>query len=68
MTDIVNKSLEEGMFPSAFKTADMIPLLKKPSIDKNDLVTGQFLTLVLFRKLLKRIIQLKPLYLKLPMT
>ena len=25
------------MFPSAFKTAHVIPLLKKPSLDKNDL-------------------------------
>ena len=37
MTNIVNKSLKEGVFPSAFKTAHVIPLLKKPSLDKNDL-------------------------------
>ena len=37
ITDIVNKSLKEGVFPSAFKTAHVIPLLKKPSLDKNDL-------------------------------
>ena len=37
ITNIVNKSLKEGVFPSAFKTAHMIPLLKKPSSDKNDL-------------------------------
>ena len=35
ITNIVNKS--EGVFPSAFKTAHVIPLLKKPSLDKNDL-------------------------------
>ena len=37
ITNIVNKSLKEGVFPSAFKTAHVIPLLKKPSLDKNDL-------------------------------
>ena len=37
ITNIVNKSLKEGVFPSAFKTADVIPFLKKPSLDKNDL-------------------------------
>ena len=37
ITNIVNKSLKEGVFPSAFKTAHVIPLLKKPSSDKNDL-------------------------------
>ena len=34
ITSIVNKSLKEGVFPSAFKTAHVIPLLKKPSLDK----------------------------------
>ena len=29
--------LKEGVFPSAFKTAHVIPLLKKPSLDKNNL-------------------------------
>ena len=37
ITNIVNKSLKEGVFPSAFKTAHVIPLLKKPSLNKNDL-------------------------------
>ena len=37
ITNIVNKSLKEGVFPSAFKTAHVIPLLKKHSLDKNDL-------------------------------
>ena len=55
ITNIVNKSLKEGVFPSAFKTAHVIPLFKKPSLDKNDLkITGHFQTLVLSRKLLKR--------------
>ena len=34
ITIIVNKSLKEGVFPPAFKTAHMIPLLKKPFLDK----------------------------------
>ena len=37
ITNIVNKSLKEGVFPSDFKTVHVIPLLKKPSLDKNDL-------------------------------
>ena len=37
ITNIVNQSLKEGVFPSAYKTAHVIPLLKKPSLDKNDL-------------------------------
>ena len=37
ITTIINKSLKKGVFPSAFKTAHVIPLLKKPSLDKNDL-------------------------------
>ena len=36
ITNIVNKSLKEGVFPSDFKTAHVI-LLKKPYLDKNDL-------------------------------
>ena len=37
ITNIFNKSLKEGVFPLSFKTADVIPLLKKPSLDKNDM-------------------------------
>ena len=37
ITNIVNKSLKECVFPSAFKTAHVIPLLKKSYLDKNDL-------------------------------
>jgi len=34
---IINLSLSSGMFPSHFKNADVIPLLKKPSLPANDL-------------------------------
>ena len=37
LTDIVNKSLTSGSFPEIFKTAVVKPLLKKPSLDPNDL-------------------------------
>ena len=37
ITAIVNKSLKESVFPSDLKIAHVIPLLKKPSLDKNDL-------------------------------
>ena len=35
ITNIVNFSLQEGSFPSCFKTAYVSPLLKKPGLDKN---------------------------------
>ena len=33
--NIVNYSLQEGSFPSCFKTAHVTPLLKKPGFDRN---------------------------------
>ena len=30
---IINRSLEEGIYPSAFKDAEVQPLLKKPNLD-----------------------------------
>ena len=35
ITRIVNSSLSSGVFPSAFKHARIIPLLKKPNVDTN---------------------------------
>jgi hypothetical protein len=35
ITDIVNKSIELSIFPSALKDAKVMPLLKKPSLDRN---------------------------------
>ena len=37
ITKIVNLCLSEGVFPDDFKTAFVKPLLKKPSLDKNEL-------------------------------
>ena len=37
MTSIVNDSLKSGVFPSSYKSAIVTPLLKKPSLDPNDL-------------------------------
>ena len=37
ITKIINLSLAEGMFPDAFKIALVTPLLKKPSLDRNEL-------------------------------
>jgi hypothetical protein len=34
-TSVVNKSLEVGTFPSAFKNATLTPILKSPTLDKN---------------------------------
>ena len=35
ITNTVNYSLQEGSFPSCFKTADATPLLKKGGLDRN---------------------------------
>ena len=35
ITNIVNYSLQEGNFPSCFKTAHVTPLLKKAGLDRN---------------------------------
>ena len=37
IAQIVNLSLSEGVFPSQFKSAIVTPLLKKPTLDKEDL-------------------------------
>ena len=37
MTSIINYSLKSGVFPSIYKSAIVTPLLKKPSLDHNDL-------------------------------
>ena len=34
ITLIVNKSLEDGIFPDSFKQAVVVPLLKKPNLDQ----------------------------------
>ena len=37
MTSIINDSFKSGVFPSSYKSAIVTPLLKKPSLDPNDL-------------------------------
>ncbi len=37
ITSIVNYSLKEGVFPTIFKQAHITPLIKKPSLPKNEL-------------------------------
>ena len=36
LTHLINTSLDSGCFPSAFKTARVSPILKKPSLDPSD--------------------------------
>ena len=37
MTNLINASLRDGVVPPAFKTAAITPLIKKPSLDPNNL-------------------------------
>ena len=37
ITDIVNRSLDEAFMPNSLKTALIIPLLKKPNLNPEDL-------------------------------
>ena len=37
ITRLINLSLAEGIFPSTFKTAHVTPLLKKPTLSKEDM-------------------------------
>ena len=37
VTHVVNESFLSGTFPSMFKTATVKPLLKKPTLDRDDL-------------------------------
>ena len=37
LTALINSSLSSGLFPQAFKSAVIFPLLKKPSLDPNEL-------------------------------
>ena len=49
LTQIVNLSLSNSTVPDSLKKSVLIPLLKKPSLDKNILkISGRFLTLVLY--------------------
>ena len=37
LTALINSSLSSGLFPQVFKSAVIFPLLKKPSLDPNEL-------------------------------
>ena len=39
MTDIINDSLVSGVFPPFYRSAIVKPLLKKPTLDPNDMKT-----------------------------
>ena len=50
IANLANVSILQGTFPSSFKIAQVIPLLRKPGLDKDTLViTGQFQTLTTFQ-------------------
>lgn len=36
---MANLSFTQGLFPGTFKTAQVLPLLKKPGMDKDDLAS-----------------------------
>jgi hypothetical protein len=36
LTDLANRSFDQGTFPTAFKLAQITPLLKKPNLDADD--------------------------------
>ena len=48
VTAIINKSLRTGVFPSVFKEAIVIPLLKKTSLDPNNLKNYRPISNLLF--------------------
>lgn len=57
ITDIVNKSLENGEFPQVFKTALVSPLLKKPTLDRDTLRNFRPVSnLALVSKILEKVV------------
>lgn len=55
--NIINKSLRTLIFPGAFRTADVKPLLKKPNLDSNTLTTYRLISSLLFiSKILEKIV------------
>ena len=57
ITNIINYSLKEGSFPKFFKTANVTPLLKKPSIDKNVLkIYRPVSNLILISKSIEKVV------------
>ena len=57
LLDIFNASLKHGVFPDMFKHADVTPILKKPSLDDQQLSNYRPVSNLLFlSKLLERIV------------
>ena len=57
MTNIINDSLKSGVFPSIYKSAIITPLLKKPSLDPNDLRNyGPVSNLSFMSKILEKVV------------
>ena len=57
ITNLVNLSLSEGIFPSSFKQALVQPLLKKPSLSTDDLNNFRPISnLIFISKILERVV------------
>ena len=57
LTHVVNESLLSGTFPTVFKRAIVKPLLKKTSLDQNDLKNFRTVSnLSFFSKLLQKVV------------
>ena len=60
ITNLVNLSLAEGVFPSSFKLAHVRPLLKKPSLPADDLNNYRPISNLNFiSKILEKIVALR---------
>lgn len=58
--NIINKSLRTLIFPGAFRTADVKPLLKKPNLDSNTLTNYRLISSLLFiSKILEKIVSVQ---------
>ena len=56
MAHMANLSFTQGRFPSAFKTAQVLPLLKKPGLDKEQLANYRPISnLMTISKVLERL-------------
>ena len=57
ITNLVNLSLSEGIFPSSFKQALVQPLLKKPSLSTDDLNNFRLISnLIFISKILEKVV------------
>ena len=57
ITEIINKSLQSGVVPSALKSSRIVPLLKKATLDPDNLQSYRPISnLPLLAKVLERIV------------